>query len=213
MHKAALVGIQKINRLFLWFNWLFLSAVNKNNLKQIYVRLGKEKIKKTDIYCFTLTPRAKCNPQKPLVIHYAIKTRFQTPHTKVVTLNPSCTLMGWGRLGPRERVGTTLPCFSVSSPSATIWATALCLISLKLLGRLLMSDSLKGPYMIPFLKACTIMSSSLVVLQRPSLVLPYVEKIVRDWRRSPIGYVLLPKQHRKLRKRRHMRVREADEPV
>ena len=89
MHKAALVGIQKINRLFLWFNWLFLSAVNKNNLKQIYVRLGKEKIKKTDIYCFTLTPRAKCNPQKPLVIHYAIKTRFQTPHTKVVTLNPS----------------------------------------------------------------------------------------------------------------------------
>jgi len=31
MHKVVLVDFQKINR-------LFLSAVNKNNLKQIYVR-------------------------------------------------------------------------------------------------------------------------------------------------------------------------------
>jgi len=31
-HKVVLVDFQKINRLFLRFNWLFLSAVNKNNL-------------------------------------------------------------------------------------------------------------------------------------------------------------------------------------
>jgi len=38
MHKAVLVNFQKINLLFLRFNLLFLSAVNENNLKQIYVR-------------------------------------------------------------------------------------------------------------------------------------------------------------------------------
>ena len=38
MHKAVLVDFQKINRLLLRFNQMFLSAVNKNNLKQIYVR-------------------------------------------------------------------------------------------------------------------------------------------------------------------------------
>ena len=52
--------------------------------------------------------------------------------------------------------------FSVTSPSATIWATARRLISQKVLGRHMMSDSLKGPGNIPFLKACTIISSSLV---------------------------------------------------
>jgi len=80
--------------------------------------------------------------------------------------------------------------------------------------------------MIPFLKACTIISSSLVcslttgdpkrfeeVLQGFFLILSYVKKIVRDWRGSPIGYVLLPEQRRKLRKRGYMPVREADEPV
>ena len=41
-------------------------------------------------------------------------------------------------------------------------ATTCRLISQKVLGRLLMSDLLKGPDMIPFLKACTIISSSLV---------------------------------------------------
>jgi len=89
MHKVVLVDFQKINQLFLRFNRLFLLAVNKNNLKQIYVRPGKERITQTNLYWFTLTPRATSSSQKPLVIHYAIKTRLQTPHTKVVTLNPS----------------------------------------------------------------------------------------------------------------------------
>ena len=82
MHKAVLVDFQKINR-------LFLIAVNKNNLKQIYVRTGKERITQTNLYWFILTPRATSSPQKHWVFHYAIKTRLQTPHTKVVTLNPS----------------------------------------------------------------------------------------------------------------------------
>ena len=89
MHKAVLIDFQKINRLFLRFNQLFLSTVNKNNLEQIYVRSGKEIITQIDLYWFILTPRVTSNPQKPLIIHYAIKTRLQTPHTKVVTLNLS----------------------------------------------------------------------------------------------------------------------------
>jgi len=64
-HKVVLVDFQKINRLFLRFNRLFLSAVNKNNLKQIYVRSRKERITQTDLYWFTLTPRATSSPQKP----------------------------------------------------------------------------------------------------------------------------------------------------
>jgi len=60
MHKAVLVDFQKINRLFL------RSTVNKNNLKQIYVRSGKERITQTDLYWFTLTPRVTCSPRKPL---------------------------------------------------------------------------------------------------------------------------------------------------
>jgi len=77
------------NQEVVFVNQLFLSAVNKNNLKQIYVRSGKERITQTNLYWFTFTPRATSSPQKPLVIHYAIKTKLQTPHTKVVTLNPS----------------------------------------------------------------------------------------------------------------------------
>jgi len=89
-----------------------------------------------------------------------------------------------------------------------------------------MSDSLKGPDVIPFLKACTIIFSSLVCslttcapkrmrksFQGLFLILSYVVKIVRDWRGSPVGYVLLPEQHRELRKLCHMPVKEADEPI
>ena len=65
-HKVVLVDFQKINRLFLRFNRLFLSAINKNNFKQIYVRSGKERITQIDLYWFTLTPRATSSPQKPL---------------------------------------------------------------------------------------------------------------------------------------------------
>ena len=49
MHKVFLIDFQKINRLFLRFNRLLLSAVNKNNLKQIYVRSGKERITLTNL--------------------------------------------------------------------------------------------------------------------------------------------------------------------
>ena len=51
---------------------------------------------------------------------------------------------------PLRVVGTMLSRLSVISPSAMIWATARRLISLKV------------PGMIPFLKACTIISSSLM---------------------------------------------------
>ena len=51
------------------------------------------------------------------------------------------------------------------------------------------------------------------ILQGLSLILSYVEKIIRDWRGSPTGYVLLPEQCRKLRERRHMPIREADKPI
>jgi len=64
MHKDVLVDFQKINWLFLRFNQLFLSAFNKNNLKQIYVRSGKERITQTDLYWFTRKPRATSSPQK-----------------------------------------------------------------------------------------------------------------------------------------------------
>jgi len=50
MHKVVLIYFQKINQLFLRFNRLFLSTVNKNNLKQIYVWSGKERITQTDLY-------------------------------------------------------------------------------------------------------------------------------------------------------------------
>ena len=51
------------------------------------------------------------------------------------------------------------------------------------------------------------------LLQGLSLILSYVEKIVRDRWGSLIGYVLLPEQRRKLRERRHVPIREADEPI
>jgi len=76
MHKVIFIDFQKINRLFLRFNRLFLLAVNKNNLKHIYVRSGKERITQTDLYWFTLTPRATSSPQKPLGIYYAIKIQI-----------------------------------------------------------------------------------------------------------------------------------------
>jgi len=82
MHKVVLVDFQKINRLFLRFNRLFLSAVNKNNLKQIYVRSGKERITQTNLYWFTLTPRATSSPYKPLGIYYAIKIQITNTSPK-----------------------------------------------------------------------------------------------------------------------------------
>jgi len=62
-HKVVLIDFQKINQLFLRFNGLFLSAVNKNNLKQIYVRSGKERITQIDLYWFTLTPKLHSVPE------------------------------------------------------------------------------------------------------------------------------------------------------
>ena len=115
MHKAVLVDFQKINQLFLWFNRLFLSAVNKNNLKQIYVRSGKERVTQTDLNWFTLTPRATSSPQKPLdnplcnqnqitnTTHQSseleplkIHTTFGKPHQKCWSWTPQehTTLLG-----------------------------------------------------------------------------------------------------------------------
>ena len=63
----------------------------------------------------------------------------------------------------RGCVGTTHARFSFISPSAVMWAIARRLISAKVLGRFLMSDSLKGPGQIPFLNVWTIIVSSLVL--------------------------------------------------
>ncbi len=41
------------------------------------------------LYWFTLTTRATSSSQKPLGNPLSNQTRLQTPHTKVVTLNPS----------------------------------------------------------------------------------------------------------------------------
>jgi len=92
MHKAVLVDFQ----LFLRFFRLFLSVVNKNNLKQIYVRSGKERITQTDLYWFTLTPITTSSPQKPLGIplcnqNHITNTTHQSsalePHMKHTTFD------------------------------------------------------------------------------------------------------------------------------
>ena len=43
----------------------------------------------SNLYWFTLTTRATSNSQKPLGNPLSNQTILQTPHTKVVTLNPS----------------------------------------------------------------------------------------------------------------------------
>jgi len=51
------------------------------------------------------------------------------------------------------------------------------------------------------------------LLQGFSLILSYVEKIVRNGWGSPICNVLLSEQLKKLHKRRHVAIKEADEPI
>jgi len=51
------------------------------------------------------------------------------------------------------------------------------------------------------------------LLQGLSLILSYVEKIIRDRWGSPISYVLLPEQRRTLHERCHVPIRETDEPI
>jgi len=68
---------------------LFIPVRTLNNLKTEFKELRVRDKHTSNLYWFTFTPKATSSPQKPLVIHYAIKTRLQTPHTKVVTLNPS----------------------------------------------------------------------------------------------------------------------------
>ena len=51
------------------------------------------------------------------------------------------------------------------------------------------------------------------LLQRLSLILPYIKEIIRDGRGSPICDVLFPEQLCKLWERRYMAIEEADEPV
>ena len=74
----------------------------------------------------------------------------------------SCTRMGWEWPVPQGRTGQMFPPFSVTSSSATMWATTLWQISLNVFGRHFIRESLKGPGSTPHLKACTIISSSLV---------------------------------------------------
>jgi len=79
-YKIVLVDFQKINRLFMRFNRLFLLVINKNKLKQIKVRSGKEEITQTDLYLFTLTPRVTSSPQKPLGNFTMQSTTNYKPH-------------------------------------------------------------------------------------------------------------------------------------
>jgi len=51
------------------------------------------------------------------------------------------------------------------------------------------------------------------LLQGLSLILPYVKKIVKDGRGSPIRDVMFSKQLSELWERRHVATREADEPI
>jgi len=68
---------------------LFIPVRTLNNLKIEFKELRVRDKHTSNLYWFTLTPRATSSPRNHWVIHYAIKTRLQTPHTKVVTLNPS----------------------------------------------------------------------------------------------------------------------------
>ena len=80
--KAKGMKMLKIQNCFSWLpeNQPDVYAVNKNNLKQIYLRSGKERILQTDLYWFTLTPRATSSPQKPLGISLCNQPQI-TNHT------------------------------------------------------------------------------------------------------------------------------------
>ena len=62
----------------------------------------------------------------------------------------------------KNRTGSMLPHFSVTSSFTTMWATTLWRISLNVFGQYLIRESLKGLGSTPRLKACTIISSSFV---------------------------------------------------
>jgi len=60
-----------------------------NNLKTEIKRDREREMHTSSLYWFTLTTRATSSSQKPLDNPLSNQTRLQTPHTKVVTLNPS----------------------------------------------------------------------------------------------------------------------------
>jgi len=66
--KTVLRWYQKNNRLFCRNNRLFLSAVYKNNLKTKFKELRVRDKHRSNLYWFTLTPRATSSPQKSLGI-------------------------------------------------------------------------------------------------------------------------------------------------
>ena len=66
--KTVLRWYQNNNRLFCRNNRLFLSAVYKNNLKTKFKELRVRDKHASNLYWFTLTPRATSSPQKPLSI-------------------------------------------------------------------------------------------------------------------------------------------------
>ena len=79
--------IPEINRLFLRFNQLFSLVVNEYNLKHILKSSGKEISTQTNLYWFTLIPRATSSPQKSLGILLCNQSQI-TKHTKNVDLKP-----------------------------------------------------------------------------------------------------------------------------
>jgi len=62
-----------------------LKQLKKQNLKDI----REKEMHTSSLYWFTLTTRATSSSQKPLGNPLSNQTRLQTPHTKIVTLNPS----------------------------------------------------------------------------------------------------------------------------
>ena len=70
--------------------------------------------------------------------------------------------MGWAWMLSRGFVGPTLPHFTVTCSSTSMWATAHRWISLNIFARFLIKESLNSPNKIPHPKVCTIKASSLV---------------------------------------------------
>ena len=121
-------------------------------------------------------------------------------------------------------MGTTHVRFSLTSSSAAIWATTRRLISTKVLGWFRMSDSLSRHDALPkrvhhHLFFCEVqphhLCSKIVeeLLQRLSLILFYIKKVIGYWRGGLIRDVLCPEQLCELRERCYVAIREADEPV
>jgi len=83
MHKVVLVDFLKINRLFLRFNRLFLSAVNKKQLKTNICKI-REKENHTNnlILVHSYTKSYILSPENHRVSTMQSKSRLQTHHQR-----------------------------------------------------------------------------------------------------------------------------------